>query len=168
MSDVDGLLVDSEVTVNGVPSGPVTVHCQDGVVGADEPHVTVPSTVRVAVPPDTRLSRLDPDMGVMVTVQGGPVEIGADEPVPPGAVAPPALPVPPPGAVLPPDGGTEPDEPRPVPADVAPPVVGTPPVGAAPAFPPVTPPAAVAPPALGIPPPLDVPPELFIVVPPKL
>ena len=166
MSDADGLLVDSGVTVNGVPSGLFTVHCQDGVVGVDEPHVTVPSTARVAVPPDTRLSRLDPDRGVMVTVQGGPV--GVDEPVPPGAVAPPAPPPLPPEAVLPPEGGTEPDEPRPVPADVAPPVVGTPPVGAAPAAPPITPPAAVAPPVLGIPPPLDVPPELFPVTPPKL
>lgn len=167
MSDVDGLLVDSGVTVNGVPSGPVTVHCQDGVVGVAAPHVTVPSTAREAVPPDTRLSRLDPDRGVMVTVQG-PEELGADEPVPPGAVAPPALPVLPPEGVLPPTGGTEPDEPRPVPADVVPPVVGTPPVGAVPAAPPITPPAAVAPPALGIPPPLDVPPELFPVPPPKL
>jgi len=119
------------VTVNGVPSGPVTVTARMACRSRRAPcdGASRPGWRLRLIP---RLSRLEGDRGVMVTVQGGPVEQAQTNRCRPERLPRLPLPVLPPEGVLPPTGGTEPDEPRvPVPADVVPPGCRTPPIGAA-------------------------------------
>ena len=131
MSEVVGSEVDSGVMVKGVPSGPFTVHCQDGVVGGDEPQTMVPSTARVAVSPGTRLSKLAEDQGrgTMFTVQAEEASGGVPAGPPTSAPASALVTLPPEATTVPPVGGTPvPDELRVlVPAGIPPAPVVVPP-----------------------------------------
>src|SRR5208283_209159 len=131
-------VVGTLVIAKGVPSGPLTVHCQFGSVGVDDPHAMVPFTARVAVSPGTRLRKLGVDQGTMFTVQGTKASgdiLDASEAVPASA-----LPGLPPKPVAPPDAvPLEVGVLRAPPVAVMPPVAGIPPAA-------IVPPVAVSPP----------------------
>ena len=68
--DVVWSVVGMDVIARGVPSGPLTVHCQSGSVGAEEPQAIVPFTVRLEVSPGSRLRKSGRSAGAMLTAQG--------------------------------------------------------------------------------------------------